>query len=159
MKLSDLIHRAPIATGVVLGLAVLLLALGVGALLGFAAPPADPESATTVGSAAAQANQINWNTIILAFFGLITSIATTLGGIYLVKLKSAGDVTGKVIRDTHTLVNSNMGIQLRLNSVALRRIASLTGLPDDAAAASLAESAYAEHLKKQALVDDAKNTS
>lgn len=53
----------------------------------------------------------------------------------------------------HTLVNSNMGVQLRVGAVALRRVAELTKHPDDRAAAELAEKLLAEHETKQAKVD------
>jgi hypothetical protein len=160
--MMDLIHRNPVAMGVIIAMSLLCVAIVIGVLLGFAAPPVvlDPTEPATVGSQAAQANSINWNTIILAFFSLLTTIATTAGGIYLVKIKMGQDASGKqltslskVTNDTHTLVNSNMGIQLRLNTVALKRIAELTNDPKDVVAAELADTAYQEHLKKQALVD------
>lgn len=61
-----------------------------------------------------------------------------------------------VAHETHTLVNSNMGVQLKLNAAVTRRLAGLTGHADDLAAADLAEQMYQEHLKKQAQVDAAK---
>lgn len=111
----------------------------------FAQPPMSTDP-TTIGSQAAQANTINWNTIILAFFGLITSLATTFGSIYLVKM-------GKVVKDTHTLVNSNMGVQLLLGMDLADFKAKTTGIPEDIAAATLARTRYQEHVKKQAIVD------
>lgn len=54
---------------------------------------------------------------------------------------------------THTLVNSNMGAQLRISAVALRRVADITKHPDDDAAANLAENVLKEHEAKQAVVD------
>ncbi len=63
----------------------------------------------------------------------------------------------KVTNDTHTLVNSNMGVQLRLNKVVTRRLANLTkDTPEgeaDEKAAALAESMLSEHEAKQAIVD------
>jgi hypothetical protein len=53
----------------------------------------------------------------------------------------------------HTLVNSNMGVQLRIASVALDRVAELTNHPEDIAAASLAKKQLQEHEAKQATVD------
>jgi hypothetical protein len=124
------------------------------------AQPVDTTQPATIASQAAQANAINWNTIILAFFGMITSLAGTLGAIYLVKIKggqdtikTGQDVLTKVTNDTHTLVNSNMGVQLKLNAAITQRMAGLTNQPDDIAAATLAKIAYEEHLKKQATVD------
>jgi hypothetical protein len=54
---------------------------------------------------------------------------------------------------THTLVNSNMGVQLKLNAVSTRRLAELTKNAVDAAAADLAEKTLKEHEGKQAIVD------
>lgn len=52
----------------------------------------------------------------------------------------------------HTLVNSGLGIQLRISSAALRRIADLTGREADIAIADEAERLTKEHeIKQQAL--------
>jgi len=63
------------------------------------------------------------------------------------------DILVKVANDTHTLVNSNMGVQLKISAVALRRVANLTKEPDDIAAADLAEKALSSHEAKQTIVD------
>jgi hypothetical protein len=57
------------------------------------------------------------------------------------------------LTDVHTLVNGAMSTQLRLAKVALRRVADLTGHPDDVEAAVAADLAYREHEAKQAVVD------
>jgi hypothetical protein len=54
---------------------------------------------------------------------------------------------------THTLVNSNMGNQLKISALALRRIADMTKHQDDEMAAALAEGLLAEHMARQAIVD------
>lgn len=54
---------------------------------------------------------------------------------------------------THSLVNSNMGTQLRISAVALRRIADLTNEGEDKNIADAAEALLAEHLAKQAQAD------
>lgn len=58
----------------------------------------------------------------------------------------------------HTLVNSNMGVQLKLNASLSRQVANLTSDPKAKAeatkAAELAESLLSEHEKKQAVVDN-----
>jgi hypothetical protein len=59
----------------------------------------------------------------------------------------------KTSNDTHILVNSNMGISLKTSAVALRRVADLTGDPDDVSAAEVAEKALQEHEAKQDKVD------
>jgi hypothetical protein len=65
--------------------------------------------------------------------------------------KLAGLAT--VAAATHALVNNNMAVQLRLNAVLARRLAELTGDPEDARAADLAERLAAEHAAKQDGVD------
>ena len=50
----------------------------------------------------------------------------------------------------HTLVNSNMGKQLRLVSVMARRIADMTKNPTDIEAAATADSEYNAYLVRQA---------
>lgn len=59
----------------------------------------------------------------------------------------------RVAKDTHTLVNSNMGIQLKLHAATSKRLALISKDPDDIAAAELAELLFQEHNKKQAIVD------
>lgn len=59
----------------------------------------------------------------------------------------------KTAESVHTLVNSAMGSQLKLNAVATRRLAMLTNAPVDVDAAELAAKALKEHESKQATVD------
>lgn len=59
----------------------------------------------------------------------------------------------KLAEDTHTLVNSNMGVQLKLGMDLSEFKASTTGRPEDIQAAKLARHKYEEHVKKQAIVD------
>jgi hypothetical protein len=56
---------------------------------------------------------------------------------------------------THTLVNNNMAIQLKLNAAVTRRLANITKNSSDVEAAELAEKLVAEHEAKQAIVDAA----
>jgi len=60
---------------------------------------------------------------------------------------------GVVIGATHTLVNNAMAVQLGLNAAMATRLADLTHDPIDMAAAEQATKLYAEHQKKQAIVD------
>jgi len=70
------------------------------------------------------------------------------------KAQMAAEIAAKVANDTHTLVNSNMGLQLRTNAALARRIASLpTATADDIAVAAAAEKALADHEHRQAIVD------
>ena len=64
--------------------------------------------------------------------------------------------TGEV---THSLVNNAMGVQLKVASVALRRVANLTKLPEDIKAAEVAERAYQEHESRQGSVVERKALS
>lgn len=59
----------------------------------------------------------------------------------------------KTGEQVHTLVNSNMGTQLKLNAISLRRLATITNDPVDVDAAMLAEKLLKEHDAKQAAVD------
>lgn len=68
------------------------------------------------------------------------------------KLDDIADTSDK----THELVNSASLVQLRLYSVAARRIAVLTKDPADLKAADQAEALYIEHEKKQRKVDQKK---
>ena len=59
---------------------------------------------------------------------------------------------------THTLVNSKMGAQLLLNTIATRRLADLTKEPVDIQAADIASELYKDHQSKQAIVDSGNTT-
>lgn len=61
----------------------------------------------------------------------------------------------RIAKDTHTLVNSNMGVQLQLTATALQRIANITKDKDDMKAARLAKTLLMAHEQKQAVVDAA----
>ena len=56
-------------------------------------------------------------------------------------------------KQIHTLVNSNMGVQLEISAVFARRIAVITKDPEDLKAADLAERYLKEHQEKQGIVD------
>lgn len=59
----------------------------------------------------------------------------------------------KQLTDVHTLVNSNMGIQLKLNAVNSRWRADMSQKTEDIKAAFEAEKLLREHDAKQATVD------
>ncbi len=81
-----------------------------------------------------------------------------------VKVNETNDVNNKkldglaqVAQDTHTLVNSNMAVQLKLNAVMSRRLANMpNATEDDKRAADLSEKLFHEHEVKQATVDKSK---
>ncbi len=66
------------------------------------------------------------------------------------------DSMAKVNNATHALVNSAMGVQLKLTALALGRVADMTHSPADVRAADEAERLYEEHAAKQAAADAAK---
>jgi hypothetical protein len=63
------------------------------------------------------------------------------------------DDLAKTANATHTLVNSNFGVILKTASIALHRVAELTGHADDITAASSAQKALDDHESKQATID------
>lgn len=80
----------------------------------------------------------------------ILNFLTPLISVYVaIKMAQLSKVAGK----THTLVNSNMGIQLKLNAGNSQIVAELRGRPEDIEAAKLAEKMLTEHEGKQAQVD------
>lgn len=69
----------------------------------------------------------------------------------LASLQQVGD-------DTHSLVNSAMGHQLRMLANKARQVANITNDPLDLLEASAADEALASHMRKQARVDKAVQT-
>lgn len=59
----------------------------------------------------------------------------------------------KVTKDTHTLVNSNMGVQLKLGMDLSEFKAFTTQQPIDIEAARLAKEKYEDHVRQQGIVD------
>jgi hypothetical protein len=78
-----------------------------------------------------------------------------LAVLVVIQLRTQSAITSLagVAKDTHTLVNSNMGVQLRLTATFARRLADITNSPEDIAAANQADDLYQEHVKKQDIVD------
>lgn len=62
----------------------------------------------------------------------------------------------KVADETHTLVNNNMGVQLKLNMELSRWKADQGNDPAHIRDAEQAEKLYNEHMEKQAVVDSTK---
>jgi hypothetical protein len=63
------------------------------------------------------------------------------------------DALATVAGATHTLVNNNMGVQLKAVAELRRWKANQTGDPEHVLEALAAEKLWAEHQKKQAVVD------
>jgi len=81
--------------------------------------------------------------------GIVAIILAWIGRRGLNKLTEIAKTSDAV----HTLVNSNMGRELKISAVALRRINSMTHVPEDERIAKLAETALTDHETKQAVVD------
>jgi hypothetical protein len=87
---------------------------------------------------------------IQAFTGFGTMIGLIIVGIMnRLDARKAATIAGNI----HTLVNSNMGVQLRVNWLQARRIADMTKLPSDIQLADEAEKLYNDHIFKQASID------
>lgn len=98
------------------------------------------------------------------FFAFAIFIVTSVSAYFQIKTRKAVVDSGtantekleeikKTGIDTHTLVNSNMGIQLQLTSAALKRISDITNAPADIEAYSKAKRLFDDHMAKQAIVD------
>lgn len=61
--------------------------------------------------------------------------------------------THSLARDTHTLVNSNMGATLESYAMLATRMAKITSDPEDVAVANAAMVKYQHHQTQQAIVD------
>lgn len=59
----------------------------------------------------------------------------------------------KIARDTHTLVNSNNGTQLKIQAATAKRLAAVTGSAVDIAESKQADSALKDHIAAQKVVD------
>src|SRR5688500_1486241 len=73
------------------------------------------------------------------------------------KLDKKLDEIAKVGRDNHILLNSGWAVQLKINAVVTRRLADITGKPEDEEVAQKAERLWREHEEKQAIVDTGKS--
>ncbi len=69
--------------------------------------------------------------------------------------KTAAD-TQKIVKDVHTLVNSNMGEQLLLNKTLSDQLHKVLQTDESAEAARISGEKYSDHQTKQAAVDAAK---
>lgn len=86
------------------------------------------------------------STIQAAIAGVVTITLAWIAGRKLNAIAKTGE-------QVHALVNSNMGTQLKLNAITLRRLAIITKDPIDVDAAMLAEKLLQEHEAKQAVAD------
>lgn len=88
-----------------------------------------------------------WSVIISAIvLGIIQIISAYRSG-------TRDDALAKVAVDTHTLVNSNYGAQLKLGADLSEFKAATTKKPADIKAAKLARTLYDDHVINQEIVD------
>jgi len=86
-------------------------------------------------------------------FGLLTAILTGIITIVALKINKKVDDAKTVNDATHILVNSNMGIQLKIAMGLADRLAKITKTPEDIADAIETKRIYNDHMAKQAVVD------
>jgi hypothetical protein len=79
--------------------------------------------------------------------------AASSASVAVAEVADKAEALSVVINDTHTLVNSNMGVQLRLGMELAEWKAAQTNDPQHIADAKLARAMYEEHVKKQEEVD------
>lgn len=91
----------------------------------------------------------------IAILGFAAVICTSL--LTLLKVENAEAKSSIERAEIHTLVDSNMDVQLQTSAVALRRAAELSGDPADMKAAELAEAALKERKAKQTVVAEVKS--
>lgn len=87
---------------------------------------------------------------------LIQLIGTVAGAILALLTLIFTMRNARQVAAVHTLVNSNMGVQLKLTALALRNVARLTKNEADVRAADDADKLVVDHDAKQALVDSGK---
>lgn len=89
--------------------------------------------------------------VIAIVAGCVTATPNIISAIYQNGELRVIKETGK---DNHTLLNSNMGVQLKVTALALERIAEITKEPGDIIVAQAAREAYDAHIKSQKTIDD-----
>jgi len=75
------------------------------------------------------------------------------------EIGSVGEKTNANVKIVHALVNSALLDQEMVSCIALRRVAELTGHPDDVSAAVLAEKVCVDHKNRQDEIDADKKDS
>lgn len=95
------------------------------------------------------------NSTITGLTGLVVAITAPV--ILWMQLKQKKEVAEvkSIAKETHILVNSNMGTQLLVASTLAQRVADLTANPEDRQVATDTRKKYDDHMTKQAVVDNA----
>lgn len=89
--------------------------------------------------------------ILLTF---VTTILTVSMPVLLIWMNAKLKRMEKVTDSTHTLVNSNMTVQLRLNAALAHRVATESGKESDMRVAEQADATLHEHMLQQGKADD-----
>lgn len=92
--------------------------------------------------------------VVIALLALLGTVFTGLVAFSIARLNAKLVMIAAVANDTHTLVNSAMGTQLKLHAITARAKADLR--PDDEAdkkVAELAESMLRDYLARQKVLD------
>lgn len=98
----------------------------------------------------------NFTTLITGIIGLVGAMFGVYMNYKLALLSRQSEKTAKVADATHTLVNKNMGTQLRVSAALAMRVANLTNDPQDVLIWEEADKQRKIHDEQQAKVD-AKN--
>lgn len=94
-----------------------------------------------------------WNALIAAVVAVFLAWLDYKKGKKLDKIVQTGEKAAETGEKTHTLVNSNMGVQLKLNAYNSQIVAELRKNPEDIEAATLAKKMLLDHERKQTKVD------
>lgn len=90
-------------------------------------------------------------------FSLLSLMFTGFITILTLKINKKVNAAKGVADATHTLVNSNMGVQLKIAMGLANKVAKLTQNTRDIEDAAETKRLYDEHMKKQAIVDEDNN--
>lgn len=91
------------------------------------------------------------------FFALLSLIFTGFMTYMALKINKKANEAKEVNDATHILVNSNMGLQLKIAMGLADRIAKITHTKEDIADAVETKRLYEEHMAKQTIVDAQKS--
>lgn len=97
-------------------------------------------------------------TAINPFFGLLSLMLTGFITYQTLKIDKKSEEAKKVNDATHTLVNSNMGVQLKIAMRLAEKVAKLTKKKEDIEDAKATKRLYEEHMAKQSQVDESEKS-
>ncbi len=92
-------------------------------------------------------------TAINPLFGLLSLMFSAFITFQTLKITKKAEEAKEVNDATHVLVNSNMGVQLKIAMRLAEKVAKLTKKKEDIEDAVATKKLYDEHMQKQAVVD------